>query len=310
MTRVQFHLVPRCSVSASLLFVAMFALTSPSSAQTVPEAAASASAPTAQEPADPNSGGISTSGGIDVQSTYMFRGIRQNSTGVALWPRVDLGFAAYAGNGVVKSVGINVGSWNSQHTGDTGADGPSQKFWYESDFYTTLGLGFGGGVSLATTYTAYTSPNSSFTTVKELMFKLALDDAGRPGKAALKPYALVAREFGAESGVGQADGGVAAGTYFETGVAPGLAFSKASIVMPVKVGLSLGNYYEVDGVDETFGFLSVSSIVTVPLFSDSKYGAWNIHGGAEYQKLGTNTASFNGGERHRVIGSIGVGFAY
>lgn len=309
MTRFQLPLVRRCSLSASLLVLASFALTGLASAQTTPEASSSAAAQ-AQEPADPNPGGISTSGGMDIQSTYMFRGIRQNSTGIAAWPWVDLGFAAYAGEGAVKSVGINVGSWNSQHTGDTGADGPSQKIWYESDFYTTLGIGFGGGVSLASTYTAYTSPNNTFTTVKELMFKLAVDDSARFGKAALKPYAIVARELDAEPGTGQADGGLEAGTYFETGIAPGYTFPKASIAVPVKVGLSLGNYYEVDGVDETFGFLSVSGIVTVPLGAGSKYGSWNIHGGAEYQKLGTNTASFNGGDRHRVIGSIGLGFAY
>ena len=309
MTRFPLRLVRRCSLSAPVLFLALFALADRASAQTIPEPAA-ASATQAQEAVDPNPGGLSTSGGMDVQSTYMFRGIRQNSTGIALWPWVDLGFAAYAGKGVVKSVSINLGSWNSQHTGDTGADGPSRKFWYESDFYTALGIGFGGGVSLATTYTAYTSPNSSFTTVKELMFKFALDDGARLGKAALKPYAIVAREFGAEPGVGQADAGLEAGTYFETGIAPGFAFSKASIAVPVKVGLSLGNYYEVNGVDETFGFLSVSSIVTVALSSGSKYGSWNIHGGVEYQKLGTNTASFNGGDRQKVIGSIGLGFAY
>ena len=308
-TRFQLPLVRRCSLSASLLFLASFALTGLASAQTTPEASSSA-ATEAQEPDDPNPGAISTSGGMDVQSTYMFRGIRQNSTGIAAWPWVDLGFAGYAGDGAVKSLGINVGSWNSQHTGDTGADGPSKKIWYESDFYTTLGIGFGGGVSLATTYTAYTSPNNTFTSVKELMFKLAVDDSAHFGKAALKPYAIVARELDAAPGIGQADGGLEAGTYFETGVAPGFAFSKASIAVPVKVGLSLGNYYEVDGVDETFGFLSVSGIVTVPLGSGSKYGSWNIHGGAEYQKLGTNTASFNGGDRHRVIGSIGLGFAY
>ena len=309
MTRFQLPLVRRCSLSLSSLLLVSFALTGLASAQTIPDAA-SAAATAAQEPADPNAGGISTSGGMDVQSTYMFRGIRQNSTGIAVWPWVDLGFAAYAGNGAVTSVGINVGSWNSQHTGDTGADGPSQKFWYESDFYTTLGIGFKGGVSLSTTYTAYTSPNSTFTTVKELMFKFALDDSARFGKAAFKPYAIVARELDAEPGVGQADGGLNAGTYFETGVAPGFAFSKASLAVPVKVGLSLGNYYEVDGVDETFGFLSVSGIVTVPLGSGSRYGAWNVHGGAEYQRLGTNTASFNGGDKHRVVGSVGFGFAY
>ena len=305
-------LVRRWRWSASLLFLASFAMTGLAAAQSAPEASASASASAAaeQEPADPNPGAISTSGGLDIQSTYMFRGIRQNSTGVAAWPWVDLGFAAYSGDGAVKSVGINLGSWNSQHTGDTGADGPSQKIWYESDFYTTVGIGFGHGVSLAGTYTAYTSPNNTFTTVKELMFKLAVDDSARMGKAALKPYALVARELDAAPGAGQADGGLEAGTYFETGIAPGITFPKASIAVPIKVGLSLGNYYEVAGVDETFGFVSVSGIVTVPLGSASKYGAWNIHGGAEYQKLGTNTASFNGGDRHRVIGSIGLGFAY
>ena len=281
-----------------MLFLS-FASTAPAAAQT-----------NSQEQADPNPGGISTSGGMDIQSTYMFRGIRQHSTGVAMWPWVDVGFAAYAGDGALKSVSLNVGSWNSQHTGDTGADGPTGKLWYESDFYTTLGVALRGGVTVATTYTAYTSPNNSFTTVKELSFKLALDDGARLGRAALKPYAIVAHELGAEPGVGQADGGLAAGTYFESGISPGIAFSKASIAVPLRVGLSLRNYYEVAGVDETFGFLSVSGIVTVPFGSGSKYGSWNLHGGAEYQMLGTNTASFNGGDHHRVIASIGLGFAY
>ena len=81
---------------------------------------------------------------------------------------MDLGIAAYSSDGGLKGLGINFGTWNSLHSGDTGADGPSGKLWYESDFYTTLALGFGGGVSLSTTYTAYTSPNDGFTTVKEI----------------------------------------------------------------------------------------------------------------------------------------------
>ncbi len=309
MIRFQIPLVSPCTLSASFVFLASFAVAGLASAQTAPQASPS-TATAAQEPADPNPGALSTSGGLDIQSTYMFRGIRQHSTGIAAWPWFDLGFAAYAGDGTVKSVSINIGSWNSQHTGDTGADGPSQKLWYESDFYTTLGIGFGGGVSLAGTYTAYTSPNNTFTTVKELMVKLAVDDSARLGKAAFKPYAIVARELGGAPGIGQADGGLHAGTYFETGIVPGFTFPKASIAVPIKVGLSLSNYYEVAGVDDTFGYLSVSGLVTVPLGSASRYGSWNIHGGAEYQKLGTNTAFFNGGDGHRVIGSIGLGFAY
>jgi hypothetical protein len=259
---------------------------------------------------DPNPGALTTSGGIDFLNQYMFRGIRQNSTGIAMWPWADLGIAAYSGDGGLKSVGVNLGTWNSLHTGDTGSDGPSGKLWYESDFYATLGLGFGGGVSLSTTYTAYTSANSMFSTVKELMFKLAVDDSARLGKAAIKPYFIIAREFDTSPGLGQADGGADAGTYFELGIAPGYAGSRASLAVPVKVGLSLGNYYELAGTDNKFGYFSIGGLVTVPVGSTNKYGAWNVHFGAEYQRLGDTTAFFNGGEKSQGIVSGGIGFSY
>jgi hypothetical protein len=265
---------------------------------------------TLPQPVDPNPGALSLSGGFDFASRYMFRGIRQHSTGLATWPWADLGIAAYSGESVLKSVGVNVGSWNSQHTGDTGIKGPSAKLWYESDFYATLGFGFGGGVSLATTYTAYTSPNNSFSTVKEIMAKFAVDDSTRFGKAAIKPYAIVARELDTASGLGQADGGLKAGTYFELGIAPGMAGSRASLAIPLKAGFSLGNYYELDGADHRFGFLSVAGVVTVPLGATTRFGGWNVHGGVEFQKLGDATASFNGGDHKKLIGSIGIGFAY
>ena len=280
--------------------------------------ASSADAQTTQAPADPNPGSITLTGSFDAVSTYMFRGIRQHSTGIALWPVADLGFAVYSGDGTLKSAGVNVGSWNSLHTGDTGADGPTGKLWYESDFYATLGLGFGGGVGLATTYTAYTSPNNAFTTVKEIMFKLGVDDSAYLGKAALKPYALVAFEFDTALGIGQADGGSKAGRYLELGVTPGYAFSKASVAVPVKVGLSLADYYELNTgtatapvfVDNKFGYFSVAGLVTVPLGGTTSFGAWNLHGGVEFQALGDTTKAFNGGDGHKVIVSGGFGFSY
>ena len=171
----------------------------------------------AQEPKDPNPGAITLTGSIDFLNQYMFRGIRQNGSGIATWPAVDLGIAAYSGEGGLKSVGINFGTWNSLHSGDTGADSEESgfgcacgKLWYESDFYASLGFGFGGGTSFTTTYTAYTSPNNGFTTVKEIMFKLGVDDSSKLGKAAVKPYIAIAQEFDTDSTsrtVGQADGG-------------------------------------------------------------------------------------------------------
>jgi hypothetical protein len=271
----------------------------------------------AQEPKDPNPGAITLTGSIDFLNQYMFRGIRQNGTGIATWPAVDLGIAAYSGEGALKSAGINFGTWNSLHSGDTGSDSEDSglgcacgKLWYESDFYASLGLGFGGGSSFTTTYTAYTSPNNGFTTVKEIMFKYALDDSGYLGKGAIKPYIAIAQEFGTDVATGQADGGLNAGTYMEIGFAPGYSAAKASIAFPIKIGMSLSDYYELDGEDNKFGFFSIAGIVTVPLGGTTSFGAWNIHGGVEYQKLGTTTEFFNDGEGNQVIGSFGIGFSY
>jgi len=270
----------------------------------------------AQEAAkDPNPGAMTVTGTLDFLNQYMFRGIRQNSTGIAVWPAIDLGLAAYSGQGGLKSVGVNFGTWNSLHTGDTGQDGPSGKLWYESDFYAALGFGFGGGTSFTTTYTAYTSPNNGFTTVKEIMFKLAVDDSGKLGKGAVKPYIAIAQEFDTDVARGQADGGENAGTYLELGFAPGYAAPKAGIAFPIKVGMSLSNYYELAGEDNKFGFFSIAGIATIPLGGTTNFGSWNIHGGVEYQRLGDTTAAFNLDDdglpkKNQVIGSIGFGFSY
>jgi hypothetical protein len=269
----------------------------------------------AQDPPDPNPGALTLTGSFDVVNQYMFRGLRQNSTGVAMWPAVDLGIAAYSGMGGLKSVGINFGTWNSLHTGDTGQDSASGKLWYESDFYAALGFGFGGGASFTTTYTAYTSPNNGFTTVKEIMFKLGVDDSGYLGKAAVKPYIVVAQEFDTDVARGQADGGDNAGTYLEIGVATSYAASKAIIAFPIKAGFSLGDYYELAGEDHKFGFFSIAGIVTIPLGGTTSFGAWNIHGGVEYQRLGDTTAGFNLDDdglpkKNQGIYSIGFGFSY
>jgi hypothetical protein len=298
-----------CSVWIAMLALALILTARPVAAQSAASQSSAASA-ASQEAADPNPGAFTLTGGVEFLNQYMFRGIRQNSTGFATWPWADLGMAAYAGDGGVKSVGVSLGIWNSLHTGDTGTDGPSTKLWYESDFYATLGLGFGGGVSFATTYTAYTSPNNTFSTVKEIMFKVAVDDSAHLGKGAVKPYVILAQELDTAPGLGQADAGLEAGTYLEIGAAPGYAWPKASVTVPVKLGFSLSNYYELAGADNAFGFFSLGAILTVPLGSTTKFGAWNIHGGAELQKLGDTTAFFNGGDNTQVIGSFGIGFSY
>ena len=264
----------------------------------------------AQNAPDPNPGNLTVTSSIDLTNVYMFRGIRQDDTKVMIWPAADLGLTLFSGDGALKSAALNFGSWNSLHTGNAGLDSTSKKLWYESDFYSTFSLGLAGGVSLATTYTAYTSPNAGFTNVKEVMFKLGVDDSAKLGRGALKPYGIVALEFDTDAGIGQADGGLKAGRYLEVGVGPGWTGSNASLTFPVKVGLSLANYYELQGVDNRFGYFSASGIVGVPLKVPASFGAWNLHGGVEFQQLGTTTKAFNNGDAQKVIVSGGIGLSY
>jgi hypothetical protein len=277
---------------------------------------------------DPNPGNLTLIGNVDFTNAYMFRGIRQDDTRVIAQPSAELDIALQSATSGLKSTSLNLGTWNSLHTGNAGLQSSSSglgcacdKLWYESDFYATLGFGFAPG-ALGITYTAYTSPNAGFNNVKELMFKFGADDSAALGKAALHPWVIAAFEFDAGNGH-QADGGSKAGKYLELGVSPGYSGSKASLAVPVKVGLSIGDYYELnegtaarpDFVDHKFGYFSLAGIATVPLGGTSSYGAWNLHAGVEYQRLGDTTKAFNvndDGEPqpNKVIVSAGIGFTY
>jgi len=262
----------------------------------------------AQQAQPANDERVTVAGSVDFRSAYLFRGVRQDDTGTIMWPAAQIGVRLHAADRGLTSVRVSVGSWNSLHSGWAGSDGPSGKRWYESDVYTTLALGFGSVATLDTTYTVYRSPNKMFTAVKEISVRASVD---RPllGRAALKPYALAAFELDAQPGAGQLDGGFKAGRYLELGVAPSYSVRRLGIAVPVKVGLSLGDYYELAGKDHPFGFSSVAGIATLALTRSAKAGSWNVHGGVEYQRLGTTTKAFNGGEPSKTIASMGIGFA-
>jgi hypothetical protein len=283
---------------AVLALLACFASTA--AAQTTP-------APTTF---DRNRGNITLTSSFDFVNAYLFRGLRQDDTRLIMWPSADAGIRLHSGTGTVKEAVLHVGSWNSLHTGVNGSQGPSGRLWYESDFYSTLALQFDGGINLGTTYTAYTSPNSSFSTVKELSFKLDGDDSAAPAGLVLRPHALIAFELDTAPGQGQADGGQNAGTYLELGVAPGWSDDPVEITFPIKVGLSLNDYYELAGVDHGFGFLSLGAMATVPLGRTTSYGQWNVHGGFEFLSLGDTPEAFNAGEQQKLVGSGGLGFSY
>jgi hypothetical protein len=259
--------------------------------------------------AGPNQGRITWVGGLDVANAYMFRGLLQEDTRVVLWPFAEAAAELHRGDDGVQSVTFHVGTWNSLHTGTTGLNGPQQELWYESDLYGTLAVGFADGFVVSGTYMVYTSPSNMFSTIQELIFKATLDDIGTSG-IGLNPHGLVAFELGTSPGLGQADGGLNAGTYLEVGVTPGWNDAVVNLQFPIKVGLSLKDYYELAGVDQRFGFLSLAAVATVPFGGTTDFGSWNVHGGIEFQSLGNTPEAFNRGEQNKLIASVGISFRY
>ena len=260
----------------------------------------------AQGTSSPNGGNITLSAYFDITNAYLFRGLLQDDTGLIMWPAADVGVRLFEAAGPV----LHVGTWNSLDTGLSGSDGPTGRLWYEDRFYTTIAFPLTVDFGVGATYTAYTSPNGSFSNVKELSFMVGPNDNAISPSAFLLPYALIAFELDTHPGLGQADGGREGGTYLELGAAVRWVGAPVDVSFPIRVGLSLHDYYELAGVDHTFGFLSLGARAEVPLVRSSNYGAWNVHGGVDFYSLGDTPEAFNGGDQTKVVASVGIGFTY
>lgn len=246
-------------------------------------------------------------------SQYFFRGIVQETDGFIFQPSIEIGFDLYEGD--EWSLAGYAGMWNSFHSEETGSTDTDQfvSTWYEVDLYAGVSLSH-DRFSFDVSYTNYASPNGAFGNVDEIGFGVSFDDSGLWGESdfALSPYASLAFEF-SDNG---ADGGVDKGTFLAIGVEPGMEISDSpvgdvSISFPVEVGLSVSDYYEVAGNDETFGYLTAGVAASIPLdFMPDGYGEWSLSAGLDYLMLGDNTETINGGDDDEWIfhAGISVGF--
>jgi hypothetical protein len=257
-----------------------------------------------------NSGAIKLTAGLDVPSTYYFRGIKQEiDPKITLWPYIDVGITLATADQGLKSVAVNFGTWNSLHTGTSGS-GKTDKYpmHYEEDFYSTLTLGF-SQAAVSAKYIAYTSPNFSYNTVKELDFQVT-------GTQKYAPYGLVAVELNGTDGsfIVGADAGQHKGTYLELGAGPNWPVGTATFTVPVSVGLSLKDYYEAGGEDHKFGFFDVGGLFTVPFSTvPAKYGSWNVHFRGDYLRLGDGPMGAGvgtGTSKNKAVGMVGIGLSY
>jgi hypothetical protein len=273
-------------------------------------AAAPAAQPAADEP-DPKR--VTLAAGIDFANAYLFRGIFQEDQGVVVPPFVDVGVSLYQGDGTVKSITANGGIWNSLHSGPSGSGTDGRSPWYEADYYGSVTFTLGNWKPGAL-FTSYTSPNDVFATVQELAAVLAYDDSG--STFPLNPKAIMAFELDgqADGGGGLEDGG-GKGTYLELGIRPVLTLVDhgrypLTLAVPVKLGLSLKDYYEGPTGSNTFGFFDLGGIASVPLAFMNGKSTWEVHGGVDILWLGDNNMALNGGERVKPIGIVGMSVTY
>jgi len=230
----------------------------------------------AAQDADEDESPVSVLVGADIPSSYFFRGFRQESEpGLTFQPYVDVAIAGEAAS-------FNIGIWNSLHTGSLSDAGYG---WYETDFYAAVTVN-----NIKATYTAYTYPKIDDSAIHELMLSTSFDHM-------LAPSVALAFEFAKPEGLDK-------GVYLELGVAPSVPMADdapVSISIPVKVGLSLKDYYG----DDTFGYLSAGVNVGKSL-SD----AAEVHGSVTVFAFGDTLKFVNNDKAGQVVASVGfsVGF--
>lgn len=249
---------------------------------------------------------VTITAGIDFATAYLFRGIRQEDHGAIVPPFVDLGVNLYEGEGALKAITVNGGNWNSLHSGPSGHSGQGNA-WYEADYYASTTFTFGRWKPGAL-FTSYTSPNDAFGTVHEIAGTLAYDDSG--SAFPLAPKVTLAFEVH-----GQADGGLDKGTYLELGIRPIVPLTAAgkypvSVAVPLKLGLSLKDYYEGPTGNNTFGYFDTGLIASVPLAFMGSAAAWEVHGGVDFLWLGDNMRLLNNGDRIKPVGIMGISVTY
>lgn len=273
----------------------------------------------ADEPAPPP--GLTLSLGADWTSSYIFRGIPQENQGTIIQPYAGLGVRVAEGGGSFGPTWLNFNIWNSIHTGPTG-HGQVPSNWYEMDLSVGVSTTVATDWTLALTYIAYTSPNSSFDTIHELDLSVSYDDTRHLGAWALHPRLVLAVELGNEADAGNsafASAGTSSGVYLELGIAPQFAltdkkFDGPYIVLPVTAGFSLANYYEDSaGHDDFFGYADIGAELVLPL-GKAGGGTWTLRAGPHVIFLGDNAAEIGtgvtGGDDVLYYGRIGISMAF
>lgn len=251
-------------------------------------------------PAGPNTGAISFTAGFDITSQYWFRGLAQENQGFIIQPWLDMSVSLIDNDDF--SFSTYIGTWNSVHDNEQSknpagtGDGAG---WFEADFYIGGALEIKSmGVTLDLSYINLYGPDTGGIFAEEIDLGISYDDSSLWGDSgfALNPYATFAFEIN-----GGSDNGTNQGTYLELGIEPSFTIIEGStpidLAIPVTLGLGLDDYYE-DGQavpgDDTFGFLDIGAVLSMPLPMPAEYGSWTASVGAHVIFLGDTAETIAG----------------
>jgi len=251
-----------------------------------------------EENDDPNTGALSITFDNSFTTAYMFRGVMNERDGLIWQPSIGLSLNLFeAEEGVVQSVDLGIGTWLSVHSEDTGSSGGGPDAIYEADYYPSLSVSWAGGVTSAITYYFYTSPNNAFRTVEEVVVDLSYDDSELLGAFAMNPTASFAFETRRSS-----FGGIGKGSVFELGLEPGVEVTlpmesaadyPISLTFPIKLALSMDEYYRDNGDNETFGYARIGFHAGIPIAClPPRFGDWSITNGFDVYFLGDNVHKY------------------
>lgn len=253
-----------------------------------------------------NSGLLSWSAGADIVSTYMFRGIEQEDSGLIVQPWVEVGTPIDIGG---TTLDFSIGSWNSLHTKGTGAAGNGASNWYESDLYAGVGYTVNDQFTVSATFTGFYYPNGSSGDVEEIAFGVEYDDSEVLDEYAFSPYALLAIETRDENG--------SEDVYLELGGAFSAFFIESEdlpveLSFPIAIGLSIDDYYtDAGGDNEVFGFVSVGALAEMHLdMIPSDYGVWTAHAGLDLYFVNDDAGLLDNGDDFAIVAKVGVGMEY
>lgn len=251
-----------------------------------------------------NNGLLTWSAGVDVVSSYIFRGIEQENQGLIVQPFVEVG--APLGD---SGLDLTIGTWSSIHTEGTGANTGGTSNWYEADLYASLGYSITDQLAVSAGLTGYYSPNGAFSDIEELNLGVAFDDSEIMGDFSFNPYAMLAietRDAGGSEDIYLELGGEFAAPFIESEDMP------VSLSFPVVLGLSVDDYYtDANGDNEVFGYFLVGAAASLPLdFVPADYGTWTASAGLDLIFVNDDAGLLTDGDDFEIVAKVGVGLEY